>query len=82
MLFPIAKALLNAVLMSSRENGTSVGSGVHITVIVPPEVGFVGTWRVIPETRGATRARRAILLNIFYFSDSRLLETKVEAIRN
>jgi hypothetical protein len=68
-LFAMAKALLKEVLMSSRLNVLgSPGADVHVMVIVPPEVGFLGILRVSPATRGATNARRAILLNIF--SDS------------
>ena len=36
----------------------SVAADVHEMVIVSEEVGFAGTWRVIPATRGVTRARR------------------------
>lgn len=63
----MAKELWNASLTSS--NVKVLGSpeaDVHIMVTVPPEVGFWGIWRVSPATRGVTRARRAILLNIFF----------------
>lgn len=64
-LLAMAKALLKATLMSSRENvAGSLAADVHLIVTVPPEVGFSGTWRVRAETRGATRTRRVSLENI------------------
>jgi len=65
-LLAMAKALLNATLISSMENVLgSPATVVHSIVIEPPEVGFWGMVRVSPATKGATKARRATLLNIF-----------------
>jgi len=61
----MAKALLNATLVSSKEKVSgSFAATVHLIVMVPPEVGFEGTSRVRADTKGATRARRLSLQNI------------------
>jgi hypothetical protein len=63
-LLAMAKESLKSSLIKKRENEESVVVAVQVTVTVPSEVGFWGTLRVRAETKGATSARRATLLNM------------------
>lgn len=57
-LFARAKALLNAVFMSSSVHVSgSPAALVQVMVATPPDVGLVGTLIVSAEANGATSAR-------------------------
>jgi hypothetical protein len=64
----MAKASLNAALMSSKEKVENVpgslASVVHLMVTFPPVVGLVGVRIVSAETKGTTKERRPSLQSI------------------